>query len=113
MKTAKNLEEANKLFDSHSAYDGFIQWKGTDVCMDFHCSCGHANHYDGYFGYEIICEHCRTVFAPSHKVEMVRILEPNDDPLESIHSNKLNSDQHINGIRVFPDWDEIRDPFED
>jgi len=86
MKTAKNLEEAYKLFDSHSAYDGFIQWKGTDVCMDFHCPCGHANHYDGHFAYEVICENCRTVFAPSCKVEMVRVLEPLKEPLESIFS---------------------------
>jgi hypothetical protein len=84
MKTAKNLEEAFKLFDHHSAFDGFIQWKGTDVCMDFHCPCGEANHYDGYFAYEIKCAGCGTVYAPSCNVEMVRVLEPNGDPLKSI-----------------------------
>lgn len=33
----------------------FIQWKGTDVCMDFACPCGHSTHVDGMFCYAIIC----------------------------------------------------------
>ena len=36
----------------------FIQWKGTDVCMDFHCDCGEHNHYDGMFAYVIRCGKC-------------------------------------------------------
>jgi hypothetical protein len=36
----------------------FMQWKGTDVCMDFHCECGHDNHYDGFFAYIIRCAGC-------------------------------------------------------
>lgn len=27
----------------------FIQWKGTDVCMDFHCECGAHCHFDGSY----------------------------------------------------------------
>ena len=30
----------------------YIQWKGTDVCLDVHCTCGaELLHYDGYFAY--------------------------------------------------------------
>ena len=37
----------------------FIQWKGTDVCMDFHCDCGEHNHFDGGFAYVVKCAKCR------------------------------------------------------
>lgn len=36
----------------------FIQWKGTHVCMDFHCTCGAALHFDGDFAYTVKCPHC-------------------------------------------------------
>lgn len=40
----------------------FIQWKGTDVCCDLHCVCGHHAHYDGYFAYNLRCPKCETVW---------------------------------------------------
>lgn len=40
----------------------FIQWKGTDVCMDFHCECGAFCHFDGDFAYTVRCPHCKTVW---------------------------------------------------
>lgn len=53
MKTAKTQLEATKVHYKPPTPHGWIQWKGTDVCMDFHCECGEANHYDGYFAYQI------------------------------------------------------------
>ncbi|WP_145670196.1 hypothetical protein [Bradyrhizobium stylosanthis] len=44
----------------------FIQWKGTDVCMDFHCECGAHNHFDGYFAYTVKCQHCGAVWEMPH-----------------------------------------------
>jgi uncharacterized protein (DUF983 family) len=73
MKQAKTQQEAFDKFTKHNKFDGFIQWKGTDVCMDFHCECGHHNHYDGYFMYEVECEKCGNKYAPSSSVEMIRI----------------------------------------
>src|SRR5437879_2886400 len=39
-----------------------IQWKGTDVCLDFSCSCmdgqKYQAHYDGYFAYVLECPRC-------------------------------------------------------
>jgi len=64
----------------------FIQWKGTDVCMDFRCECGHANHYDGYFAYNIKCGHCGSVFELGTQVTATKVdnnrpyLEPMQDP---------------------------------
>jgi hypothetical protein len=40
----------------------FIQWKGTDVCMDFHCECGAFCHLDAAFAYTVQCPHCQTVW---------------------------------------------------
>lgn len=45
----------------------FIQWKGTNVCMDFYCECGAHCHFDGYFAYCVKCPHCQTVWEmPCH-----------------------------------------------
>ncbi len=75
MKTALNFEEANKMFIKHNDFDGFIQWKGTDICMDFHCECGHHNHYDGHYAHVIKCSKCGNMYAPSCNIEMIKIKE--------------------------------------
>lgn len=71
----------------------FIQWKGTDVCMDFYCECGAHCHFDGDFAYAVKCPHCATIWEmpchmfprkadertyPSH-VEMAKLLSPDDE----------------------------------
>lgn len=38
--------------------DVFIQWKGTDACLDFHCECGYDAHFDGLFAYKVECGGC-------------------------------------------------------
>lgn len=48
-----------KCEDSPSA---FIQWKGTNVCMDFYCRCGAHCHFDGDFAYTVKCPHCNTIW---------------------------------------------------
>jgi hypothetical protein len=40
----------------------WIQWKGTDVCMEVHCICGAHLHYDGGFAYHVRCPHCQQVY---------------------------------------------------
>lgn len=40
----------------------FIQWKGTDLCMDFHCDCGETCHFDGSFAYTVKCQYCNTIW---------------------------------------------------
>lgn len=47
----------------------FIQWKGTDVCLDFHCRCGASGHFDGDFAYNLRCTVCDTVWnMPIHLI---------------------------------------------
>lgn len=40
----------------------FLQWKGTDVCLDFHCECDKHLHFDGDFAYELQCPYCETIW---------------------------------------------------
>jgi len=48
----------------------FIQWKGTDVCMDVYCVCGDQFHIDADFAYAIQCPHCKRRYEMSTRVEM-------------------------------------------
>ena len=48
----------------------WIQWKGTDVCMDIHCVCGQSSHLDCDFAYEIQCPHCQRFYAPNGHVRL-------------------------------------------
>ena len=40
----------------------FIQWKGTDVCLDFYCECGVQSHLDADFAYTIACPACKAEY---------------------------------------------------
>lgn len=46
----------------HKPPFGWIQWKGTDVCMDFHCECGASQHIDAGFCYYVKCCECGRVY---------------------------------------------------
>ena len=41
---------------------GWIQWKGTHVCIDMTCECGEVGHYDGDFLYYFKCSKCSQVY---------------------------------------------------
>jgi len=54
----------------------WIQWKGTGVCMDFHCACGKHGHVDAEFAYNVQCPACGRVWVMgSH----VRMYEPTEE----------------------------------
>lgn len=61
-------EEAPDGFNyrEHKETHAFIQWKGTDVCMDFRCDCGTEGHIDGYFVHTVKCQGCGTVWQMPH-----------------------------------------------
>lgn len=59
------MSEPNKfpsLEISHPEPHGWIQWKGTNVCMDVHCACGELTHFDGDFLYHVKCGACGKVY---------------------------------------------------
>lgn len=49
----------------------FIQWKGTDVCLDWHCACGEQYHLDASFLYAVQCGACQCVYALEPFVRLV------------------------------------------
>jgi len=72
----------------------FIQWKGTDVCMDFYCDCGAQGHFDGDFAYAVKCQHCGQAWEMPCKmfprkatvgttdlywIENAKLIEPDED----------------------------------
>lgn len=50
-----------------------IQWKGTDVCLDFYCDCGAQSHFDGYFCYAIQCAQCGKIYGLRPEIKLVEI----------------------------------------
>lgn len=72
----------------------FIQWKGTDVCMDFYCDCGAHGHFDGYFAYEVQCQHCRTVWEmPCTLYPRKTKRAPEDSTIQQLEPDEDYSDE--------------------
>lgn len=56
----------------------FIQWKGTDVCLDFICGeCGTQGHFDGMFAYLLGCPECDTIYEMGTQV-VAKIISDTD-----------------------------------
>lgn len=51
----------------------WIQWKGTDVCMDVYCECGHQGHVDDDFAYNVECPACHRVYMTNGHIELVEL----------------------------------------
>jgi len=51
----------------------FIQWKGTDLCADFHCDCGYNGHIDDDFTYYVECGGCGAVYEMGLQVIARRV----------------------------------------
>lgn len=66
----ESAENRQRKFERGEPH-GWVQWKGTDVCMDFHCRCGYFGHVDGMFAYFIECPECHTVYMSNAHIEMV------------------------------------------
>lgn len=52
---------------------GWIQWKGTDACIDLHCVCGSHGHIDGYFLYHYECAACHRKYALGCNVPLIEL----------------------------------------
>ena len=66
----------------------FIQWKGTDVCMDCYCVCGDQFHIDADFAYAVKCSKCGRLYEMSSMIEMREVKPPEQwdgcDPREDL-----------------------------
>jgi hypothetical protein len=64
---------------------GWIQWKGTSVCMDVHCECGAHGHIDANFAYHLVCKNCYRIYYVDGHVKLIEIerIDPNEtNPIE-------------------------------
>lgn len=75
-KKAKNSQQAWEMQNMYEGKPhGWIQWKGTDVCMDVTCKCGHGFHIDADYAYHVKCGACGTVYMCSGYIELIELEE--------------------------------------
>lgn len=71
----------NQIYDQDIDVDvadtasGWIQWKGTDVCIDLQCQCGHQGHFDGEFFYGFECPQCHAKYAVGQNIKLIKLNE--------------------------------------
>ncbi len=61
----------NALFEDKP--HGWIQWKGTKVCIDLHCVCGAHGHVDAKFFYHYECAACHRKYALGLNVPLIEL----------------------------------------
>jgi hypothetical protein len=64
--TDQNETWATAGFESRPPPQVFVQWKNTEVCLDFRCPCGYEGHFDGMFAYGLRCARCGAEWAMPH-----------------------------------------------
>lgn len=73
-KKAATTEDAWKIQETHEGKPhAWIQWKGTDVCMDVQCKCGNSFHIDTMFAYHVKCLSCSTVYMCNGHIELIEL----------------------------------------
>jgi hypothetical protein len=50
---------------------GWIQWKGTNACIDLYCPCGLQDHMDLDFLYYVKCTGCGQVYSVSPDIKLI------------------------------------------
>lgn len=82
MAEFKSFDSPQVSFDIRKDPFAGIQWKGTDVCMDVHCECGHHSHIDCAFSYFVRCPMCNAVYECNPRIQLIRRPEMDDDEEE-------------------------------
>lgn len=101
-KIAKDCEEAWNIQETYEGKPhGWIQWKGTDVCMDVYCACGEQFHIDASFAYHVKCPECGRFYMCNGHIELIEELaEP--DPAETIITTTADGERNPTGISLMP-----------
>lgn len=75
MKNYKSFYEQvySQDFNVNNIPYGWIQWKGTDVCMDMYCKCGYHGHMDTDFLYHYECPKCKTKYAVGQNIKLIEL----------------------------------------
>ena len=61
---------------------GWIQWKGTNVCMDIYCACGEHAHIDDDFAYFLRMPCCGRLYAVGQNVRLYEVNAENPMPTD-------------------------------
>jgi len=79
-KVLREEDNYSKFYDQVYGRDnpkgkasGWIQWKGTDVCIDLVCECGERNHFDGDFFYFYQCQKCLRIYAVGQNIKLIKL----------------------------------------
>lgn len=73
-KQAKNDDEFYNVQETYEGKPhGWVQWKGTNVCMDVYCDCGVHGHIDDDFVYHVKCRKCGRAYYCNGHIELVEI----------------------------------------
>lgn len=64
---------------------GWVQWKGTNVCIDLQCKCGYLGHVDAEFFYHYDCPKCHRKYAVGQNVKLIEL---NKDQIEEVIKNR-------------------------
>ena len=88
-----------KFYDSIYSQDspegdahGWIQWKGTDVCVDLHCKCGNHGHFDGDFLYFYECPACHAKYALGQNIKLIPLTAEQITYAEESHVGFITSE---------------------
>ena len=91
---AKNSSEAFKIEEKFKGKpNGWVQWKGTSVCMDIYCKCGYHSHIDESFAYHVQCPNCKTIYACNGHIELIELEE---EPANCVIKPPLDTDEMFN-----------------
>lgn len=58
---------------------GWIQWKGTNVCMEVYCQCGAHTHIDADFLYKLRCSACGQVYEVDPRIRLNPLIGKHED----------------------------------
>lgn len=79
MNQGKKVKDFDATWAVQEQYEGvphgWVQWKGTDVCMDVWCKCGAHHHIDAAFAYHVKCATCGTVYCCNGHIELIELEE--------------------------------------
>jgi len=79
----KKVADSDAAWKVQEQYGGqphcWVQWKGTDVCMDFYCKCGNQSHIDDSFAYFVKCPYCKTVYMCNGHIELIELEKEPDN----------------------------------
>lgn len=92
-KKVKNESDAWNMQETYvDKPHGWIQWKGTGVCMDISCVCGYHSHIDAEFAYHVECPKCHRIYMCNGYIELIELEER---PKNCVVTPELNIESEI------------------